>query len=57
MLGLNSEIILIGNFSFTNIKFAKKLTFCVRVDVMTEVLFLQDTKYTDLLCTLGINKN
>lgn len=56
VLGLSSEMILTGNFSFTNIKFAKKLTFCVHIDVMTEVLFLQDTKYTDLLCTLGINK-
>lgn len=57
MLGLSSEMIQVGNCSFTDIKFAKKLILCVCVDVMTEVLFLQDAKNTDLIHALGINKN
>lgn len=56
MLGLNTEMILVENCSFTDTKFAKKLVLCVCVDVMTEVLFLQDTENIDLICALGINK-
>lgn len=52
MLGLNSEMVLTGNCSFTDIK----VFVCVCVDMMTEVLFLQDIKNTVLICALGISK-